>query len=198
MSLEAHIELVGRRINQLAGRLRDSGFEFDHPDEALPGPELHASEAIARIENEIGALPLALKLFWMRIGSVNLCGFHPDWLPHSNLEGDYYPDPLVIAPPSLAIAELEEFLADKAERERCGFPYCVPIAPDDKHKANVSGGMYYNISVPAVADDPPLNDEWHRTTFVNYLERAVSWAGFPGLERYPDHTWPIAKLVADL
>jgi hypothetical protein len=55
--------------------------------------------------------------------------------------------------------------------------------------------MWYNLSVPAVADDPPLNDEWHHTTFVSYLELAVQWGGFPGLADCPGHTWPVAELV---
>jgi hypothetical protein len=94
--------------------------------------------------------------------------------------------------------ELDEFLADKEERLRCDDPYLIPIAPDDYHKEGVSGGMWYNVSVPAVADDPPLNDEWHGTTFVDYLELAVRWAGFPGLFRCPGHSWPVAELVGDL
>ena len=57
--------------------------------------------------------------------------------------------------------------------------------------------MWYNVSVPAVADDPPLNDEWHRTTFVSHLELAVRWGGFPGLERCPEHSWPLRALVGE-
>jgi hypothetical protein len=98
----------------------------------------------------------------------------------------------------VAIGELDEFLADREERLRHNFPYLVPIAPDSYHKADVSGGMWYNISVPAVAVDPPLNDEWHGTSFVNYLELAVKWSGFPGLSCCPGHTWPIAELVVGL
>jgi hypothetical protein len=201
MSLEARIETAGRRIKELSRRLVDRGFEFDRPEEVFPGPEPDAEESIARIEREAGTLPLALKLFWLRVGSVDFCGAHPDWelLPdHADFEPDLYPDPLVIYPPSMAMEELEEFLADREERLRCDYPYVVPIAPDAKHKADVSGGMFYNISVPAVADDPPLNDQWHQTTLTNYLELAVKWAGFPGLERCPRHNWPIAELVRDL
>ena len=64
-------------------------------------------------------------------------------------------------------------------------PYCVPVAPDAYHKQNVSGGMWYNLSVPAVTDDPPLNDERHRTTFVGYLELALRWGGFPRTRLLP-------------
>jgi len=191
MSLEARIDLVGKRIRVLSQRLAASGFDYERLDEVFPGPESGTTEAISRIEREVGLLPLALKLFWQRVGSVDFCGSHPAW----ELHGERYPDPLVVYPPSYAIEELEEFLADREERLKCDFPYVVPIAPDYYHKANVSGGMFYNISVPAIADDPPLNDEWHKTTFVNYLELSTKWAGFPGLERCSEHTWPVAKLT---
>jgi hypothetical protein len=189
VSLEARINLIGESLRDLVKRLGEHSYEFERAEEVLPGPESDTVEAIARIEKEAGLLPEALKLFWLRIGSVDLCGSHSKW------EGTEYPDPLVVAPVSFALTELEDFLSDKEERLRFNCPYCVPIAPDYFHKANVSGGMYYNVSVPALAADPPLNDEWHKTTFVNYLEIALSWAGFPGLARYPDHSWPIAELV---
>ena len=189
MSLEARINLIGESLRDLVRHLGEHGFEFERAEEVLPGPESDTVEAIARIEKEVGVLPEALKLFWFRIGSVDLCGSHRKW------GGAEYPDPLVVAPVSFALTELEDFLGDKEERLRFNCPYCVPIAPDYFHKANVSGSMYYNVSVPAVAADPPLNDEWHKTTFVNYLEIALSWAGFPGLDRYPGHSWPIAELV---
>ncbi|HEY7115262.1 MAG TPA: hypothetical protein VH475_01680, partial [Tepidisphaeraceae bacterium] len=88
-----------------------------------------------------------------------------------------------------------EFLADRAERLRRNFPYAVPIAPDRYHKADVSGGMWYGVSLPAVADDPPLNHEPHRTTFVGYLELTLRWGGFPGLDRSPGHNWPDGEIV---
>jgi hypothetical protein len=192
MSLETRIDWVGNSIRILVRSLTKRGYQFERPAEVFPGPERATAGAIARIEREIGHLPLALKLFWQRIGSVDLCGSHADW------DGCDYPDPLIVYPPSVAIGELVDFLADRDERLRCNFPYLVPIAPDSYHKAHVSGGMWYNISVPAVADDPPLNDEWHGTTFVSYLELAVRWAGLPGLSVCPGHTWPIVELVGGL
>jgi len=189
MTLESRINAVGDSIRLLVERLTERGFVFERPDDLFPGPENGAAAAIVRIERDVGVLPLALKLFWRQVGSVDLCGYHPNW------EGCDYPDPLVVYPPSVAIQELDEFLGDKEERLRCNFPYLVPIAPDDYHKENVSGGMWYNVSVPAVADDPPLNDEWHHTTFVAYLELALQWAGFPGLSRSPGHSWPVQDLV---
>lgn len=189
MTLERRINSVGDSIRLLVKRLAERGFDFERPAEVFPGPERGAAEAIARIEREVGGVPLAMKLFWQNVGSVDLCGFHPEW------QGCDNPDALVVFPPSVAIDELDEFLSDKEERLRHRFPYLIPIAPDDLHKIHVSGGMWCNVSVPAVADDPPLNDEWHRTTFVAYLEEAIRWAGFPGLWDCQKHSWPIEELT---
>lgn len=188
MTLESRINAVGDSIRLLVKRLNERGFEFECPAEVFPGPEDGAAAAIARIEREVGAVPLALRLFWQRVGSVNFCGSHAEW------QGNEYPDPLVVYPPSAAIDELEQFLADREERLRCSLPFLVPVAPDALHKEDVSGGMWYNVNVPALADDPPLNDEPHHTTLVGYLELAVQWGGFPGLSDGPG-TWPIAELV---
>ena len=191
MTIEGRINSIGDSIRLLVRRLAERGFIFERPVEVFPGPEAGTEAAIARIESEVGAVPLALKLFWLNVGSVDLCGFHPGWT------GCEDPDALVVLPPSFAIHELMEFMSDKDERLQCNFPYLIPISPDHLHKIHVSGGMWYNVSVPAVADDPPLNDEWHKTTFVAYLEEAVRWAGFPGLSECPGHLWPIEELLGN-
>jgi hypothetical protein len=189
MTIESRIDAAKVAIHSLVNWLKERRFQFDRPDAVLSGAEHHTGASIARIEREVGIVPLALKLFWLRIGSVDLCGSHPEW------QGCEYPDPLVVYPPSVAIDELDHFLSDRAGRVQCDLPYLIPIAPDLKHKGDVSGGMWYNVSVPAVADDPPLNDEWHRTTFLGYLELAIQWAGFPGLARCARHSWPLADLT---
>lgn len=193
--MEEQIDSIGRRLEILKERLDDEGFQFENEDEVLPGPEDDAEEIIEEIESGAGIIPVSLKLFWQRVGSVNFCGGHPEWELDPGCEPENYTDPIVVYPPSAALAELEDFLSDKEERLRSNFPFVVPIGPDFYHKADVSGGMFYNISIPAIADDPPLNDEWHKTTFLNYMEIALKLGGFPGLEKYPKHTWPIAKLV---
>jgi hypothetical protein len=198
MSLESRILTAAERIAKIARRLPALGYRFRRPSVAFPGPEAGTEDAIARIEREVGPLPLALKTFWRLVGSVDLTAHYTTWRP-----AEYpwtaceYPDPLVVYPPSVAVAELDEFLGDREERMRSDAPYVVPVAPDDLHKDNVSGGMFYNLTVPAVAEDPPLNDERHRTTFVGYLELTVRWGGFPGLDRCPGHEWPLGELVAE-
>jgi hypothetical protein len=192
LDLGDRIVSAGRGIELLAQRLRAFGYLFDSPQEVFPGPAPETEQVIERIEREIGPLPLAIKLFWRRVGSVNFMGEHPEW------EGCAYPDPLVVFPPIYALDELDQFLADREERLRCDFPYVVPIAPDPINKENASGGMWYNLNVPAVADDPPLNDEQHGTTFVNYLDLAIRWGGFPGLDRCPEHNYPLTEICRDL
>jgi hypothetical protein len=188
MQLDERIISVGNNLDRLVRRLDDLGYEFYDRTEAFLGPAPDTEASIERIEREIGELPLAIKLFWRLVGSVNFIGDHPQW------HGCDYPDPIVIFPPVGALAELDDFLSDKEQRLTYNCPFRVPIAPDPLHKQNVSGGMWYNLNVPAVADDPPLNDERHRTSFVAYLELAVQWCGFPGLEQCPDHTYPLDAL----
>lgn len=187
---EHRIELVRESLYSIVTNLRALGYRFEDPSRVLPGPEPGTGGDIQKIEREIGALPAALKSFWTIIGSVGLSGSHPDW------DGCEYPDPLIIYPPSVAIQELDEFLADREERERCNFPYRVPIAPDALHKANVSGGMWLNIDVPAKADDPPLNEAPGEMTFLEYLDLAVRWGGFLGLRDCSGHSWPLARITS--
>ena len=43
--------------------------------------------------------------------------------------------------------------------------------------------------------DPPVLEEPHNTTFLHYLDIALSWGGFPGLEHADTgHTWPLPAL----
>ncbi len=187
MSIEQRILAVGQQIPPLAIRLHNLGYTFQDYDEVFPGPEEGTEAAIERLEREVGVLPLAIKFFWRVVGSVNFMGEHPGW------GGCDYPDPLIVYPPSAALEELEFYIPDRELRLKNDEPYIIPIAPDDYHKANVSGGMWYNLSVPA-ADDPPLNDERHEMTFVSYLEFTIGWGGFPGLDQCPKHNWPLAQI----
>jgi hypothetical protein len=116
MSLEARILTVGEQIAKIARRLPSLGYEFQRPSAVFPGPEPATEDAIARIEREAGALPLALKAFWRSVGSVDFTARHrrsqPVDYPWAGCE---YPDPLVVYPPSAAISELDEFLGDREE-----------------------------------------------------------------------------------
>lgn len=188
--IDDRLRVIAAGITTLVSRLRSRGFLFDSDAQVFPGVDPNVERHIHRIEQEIGTVPYAVAQFWRTIGSVDLCGSHPNWT------GCDLPDPLVVFPASVAAKELQEFLDDREERMKYNFPYLIPISPDEYHKENVSGGMWYNVNCPAIADDPSLNDERHRTTFLGYLEIALRWGGFPGLERCHGNTWPIERLIA--
>jgi hypothetical protein len=116
-------------------------------------------------------------------------GSHPEW------NGCDYPDPLVVYPPSVALDELDEYLEDKEERDKNGWPYAIVIAPDFYHKEDVSGGPPYSVAVPATTNDPPLDYEERGISFVEYLELSLQYGGFPGLEECDNHNWPLESIV---
>lgn len=191
-SIDARVERIANALDVLVTRLRLLGYEFDCPEAVLPGPEPTVDAHIRQIEVAVGPVPYALAAFWRRVGSVDFCGSHSDWF------GCQYPDPLVVAPASQAVIELDEFLADREERLRCRFPYVIPISPDDYHKEDEGGGMWYNVSCPGKSADPLVRDERHKVTFLNYLELSLRWGGFLGLDRATDHNWPLQQLTIDL
>lgn len=191
-SVDERIKRIADVLPIIINRLTDLGFNFYHPERVFPGPEPDVADSIRRIESEIGAVPYAVSHFWRHIGSVDLTGTHDEWY------GCEYPDSLVVLPASEAIGELDDFLADREERLAADFPYLIPIAPDNYHKEDVSGGMWYNVNCPATDDNPIVNDERHRATFLDYLDLAIHWGGFPGLDIAENHNWPIDTLSAGL
>jgi hypothetical protein len=68
------------------------------------------------------------------------------------------------------------------EWEECDGLTELALAPDDFHKANISGGDPYGMEVPNAAADGVFLD-WHNAYFVDYLRTAFQWGGFPGWER---------------
>lgn len=192
LAIDSRIESIADALSLLVRRLQVLGYDFADSQRVLPGPESDVDSSIRRIEAEVGPVPYALAAFWRRVGSIDLRGSHHEWI------GCDYPDPLVIEPVSVAITELDEFIADREERMRYEFPYAIPISGDEYHKEDVSGGMWYNVSCPATSADPVINAERHHKTFLGYLELALKWGGFPGLDRVSGHTWPIQHLAINI
>ncbi len=192
VAIDERIGRISLALPVLVSRLKQRGYRFARPTSVLPGPEPTVDASIHRIEAEIGPVPYALVQFWKKIGSVDLCGSHPEWY------GCDYPDPLVIDPASQAVAELQEFLDDREERMRYDFPYVIPISADDYHKEDVSGGMWYNVDCPATAEDPFVNDERHHLPLLDYVELALKMGGFLGLDNCSHHTWPVCELAIDV
>jgi hypothetical protein len=163
---------------------------------------------LARLEKAAGGpLPLSLRAWYEQVGGVSLMGSHAvlNAVEFSNrgtldqfkvlVRGQAMPAPPAgedIAPDPLVIHPLEEML-EQADGDEGGDELQLVIAPDDLHKANVSGDAYY-ISLPDARADFEF-DDWHKSTFVNYLRAAFRWGGFPGWERSPN---PPRQQIAEL
>ena len=182
------LQKTNQRLERLRDFLESQHFAFHYPDEVLPGPDPNSGEVIERIEAEVGRIPEALTQFYRIIGSVNFSGSCEEW------DGCDYPDALIVYPAAVAQAELDDFLVQKEDYLSAFGTFRIPIAPDYYHKAGVSGGMWYGVPVPAASEDPPLLEERHGTTFLRYLEIALDWGGFPGLEHAGTHTWPLSGM----
>jgi hypothetical protein len=74
----------------------------------------------------------------------------------------------------------------------------LDICADHDFKYRKSGSGSYEIAIPDQAADGVLLEEWHRTTFVEYLRICCRWAGFPGLEAFRNPPEDIASLTEGL
>jgi hypothetical protein len=172
------MQRVRANVELLRDLLPEAGYVFA-PDEGLPvfePPPEDTSSQLDELEAEVGRLPLALRCWLEQVGQVNLVGAHPGW-------GYDYGDPLVVqAPVDYVLAEYAGWAADRGTKWDRG-SFTVDLAPDDLHKANISGGPPYAMAVPNAAVDGVLLWEQHQTTFVNYLRICFRWGGFPGWDR---------------
>ena len=176
-------------------------------------PDKKTSRLLAKLEKAVGGpLPLSLRAWYEQVGGVSLMGSDSvlnavDFSNRSTLVQfeslvgqhaapvpppgeEYAPDPLVIYP-------LEELLGQASDRDDGESDDVselqLVISPDDLHKANVSGDAYY-VSLPDARADFQF-DDWHKSTFVNYLRVTFQWGGFPGWERSKN---PPRKEIAEL
>ena len=74
---EETMRRVRLNVETIVERLRGIGYEFAYPDQVLVGPEPEVLRAIDALERQVGPLPLALRVFYEKVGSVCLMGSHP-------------------------------------------------------------------------------------------------------------------------
>lgn len=175
-----NIELLIPRLTELGYQFGSPGMETDGLVESLPPvfspPAANVDDLIATLERQAGPLPLALKAFYQVVGGVNLEGRDPDWLYDG---GMYGLDPLEVYPLD---EDLVEWCLDPDALGEDEEPYRIALAPDYYHKYGISGGAPYEIAIPNLAIDAPLLNEWHETTFVNYLRICFECGGMSGLD----------------
>lgn len=161
-------------------------------------------EAISEIEKNVGVLPLSLRAFYEVVGSVNLIGQCPSWrnlLPkgienitqfmndHPTFDWKSYSldhglDPLFVWSPEMVLLMYDSLkMMANSVGDEMDIPFLLNVAPDHFSKYGMGGDGPYVVAIPSLAADAPLLDEWHHTTFVNYLRISFQWGGMPGLER---------------
>jgi hypothetical protein len=187
-----------RNVEALKSLLPSIGWRFRFPMtgppselcvHALPGPDVQ--EKIAQLEALCGPLPASIRAWWEVVGNVCFMRVPPD-------EQEYpLPDPLVVEPIESVIVEFHEWASDP---ERRGFEprFRAPLAPDELHKDDISGGAPYELDLPSAAADFVLLNEWHNATFVSYLRDAFRWAGVPGWSRAPHTAARVAAISREL
>jgi hypothetical protein len=152
-----------------------------------PPPDIH--KRIADFETEYGTLPLSLRAFYAVVGEVNLIGRHPAIDPKDNTVAT---DPLVVYALDEGAVEYDD------EDEEGESPRAITIAPDDLHKANMSGGDPYEMAIPDLRADGELASERHGLFFVDYLRLSFRFGGFPGYDGIENVPAELAQLRAGL
>jgi hypothetical protein len=168
----------------------------------LAPPSADARHRLDELEGIVGALPLSLCAFYQEVGSVNLVGALPRWMAlrpggnvgqvefakaHPDFDWTNYSldrglDPLFVHAITVLLAILRQERAVAEELDEPP-PTELDIAPDYTFKYGMGDGAPYSIKLPCLAIDARLREEWHDTTFVNYLRICFRWGGMPGLER---------------
>ncbi|WP_328394867.1 hypothetical protein [Nocardia sp. NBC_00416] len=102
---------------------------------------------------------------------------------------DETPDPLVI-PPVLRLGLAWDEYREQREEDSAlildGFDF--DFAPDELHKANISGSTHYITLTQRVADPVIWGvDARPDISLVDYLRLSISWGGMPGWSFDPDH-----------
>jgi hypothetical protein len=174
-----------RNVEALKSLLPSIGWPFKFPMSSPPSdlcvhapPRPDVQEKIAALEALCGPLPVSIRAWWEVVGTVCFMRVPPD-------EQEYpLPDPLVVEPIEAVIAEFHEWESD-VEYRRLVPRFRAPLAPDEFHKDNISGGAPYELELPSSTADGVLLNEWHNATFVAYLREAFRWAGVPGWSRAP-------------
>jgi hypothetical protein len=182
---------VARHVARIAERL--AGLGFVPADDRIPvfEPPTDADrEELDRIEEELGGLPAAFAACLRQVGAVDFTGdcpalrlsYHERRAVSGMPPGADFPDPLVI--PSI------EFLSYRWEDREEDEEFVFPFAPDELHKANISGGTH-DLYLPDSAD-PVLDGVAGRPgiTLVEYLRTSIRWGGFPGWEFAADQAPP--------
>lgn len=186
-----------QNVETLVDRLQTEGFTTTwNDDDATPRPARFpptdgASALADWMEEAFAPFPMTVAAWIRQVGDVWLVGEHPRW------SESILADPLVV--------EFEHTVHGGGAREyyegewklwtendnRDAHPFQLDFAPDDLHKANISGGGPYGILLSGSAVDGLVGPT---TWFVDDLNDAFAAGGFPGALRAEGYVDPPAGL----
>ncbi len=194
----ATMRRVAQNADLVAERLRQRGWRPLSNEDLRVRPHASDQATIEAVENLSGEpVPPSLAAFWQVVGGIDFAwdytrGPCPDLgvgLAMNEM------DPLCVDPP-VAVEHVLDHWQELAEDPDWDEPLRIDLAPDDLHKANISGGDPYAILVPFRGGDPRFDGEAHDLPFVDYLRLSFKWAGFPGLEAHGERD-DVRRFVAD-
>ncbi|AUY49072.1 hypothetical protein C2142_09090 [Streptomyces sp. CB01881] len=186
-----------RRVHRHVGRLGDAPAELGLVPiaglDALKPPTPADHVELDALAEEAGALPFALDACLRHVGRVVFAGDCPA-VDLTWTEGDQY-DVAGLYPDPLVLPDVEhlrhcwdghrEPLRDRPESEGAGFLF--EFAPDELHKANISGSTHDILLAEATADPVVRGvDGRPGITLVEYLRLSIAWGGMPGWSLQPD------------
>ncbi|MGD0638130.1 MAG: hypothetical protein ABSA72_08855 [Nitrososphaerales archaeon] len=183
---DATMQRVSENVDVIVDYLDATGYRFAYPDLRRHPPTPDDLHALDNLHARVGAIPSALRSCLAIVGEVWLCGTFSDSDPpmfaFEDLSG--YPmmtDPLVLPSGAWVDTELQEWDSnDWSEPKR---PWRLDFAPDELHKAGISGATH-DLLLPDENLDPVLLGVEGRSgiTLVEYLRVSMTWGGFPGFQ----------------
>ncbi|EDY42924.1 hypothetical protein [Streptomyces sp. SPB074] len=187
----ATMRRVAAHVDRLAERLTGLGLVPVMPvREPVTAEDLRELDALRA---ETGPVPPALDACLRQVGGAWFAGDCAA-LNECYATGNQYsaapvlPDPLVL-PTARYLRESWNAHRDAAEDGEEDFFF--DFAPDELHKANISGATH-DIDMSAYVADPVLHGVAGRPgiTLVAYLRLSIAWAGMPGWSFAAHHTPP--------
>lgn len=182
---------VREELLRIIELLYKQNYHFVNEEKVIGSPQKNVCEMVNRYNQKGIYIPLIYEAWLSEVGSVNLIGTHPEWgVPAYANDGIgdtteiLYTDPLVVECDESYINYLfQEWEVETSSRNKpCKPPFRLEVSPDHLHKANISGGMPYQLSTDKLAIDTILLNERHGMTFFGYLKHSLTWGGFPGFD----------------
>ncbi|MGW0992806.1 hypothetical protein ACWD5V_05755 [Streptomyces sp. NPDC002523] len=178
---------VGRLAEQLADLGLGAGGLLWTPPTSTSRAELDG------LAQEIGTIPVALDACLRFVGGAYFAGdcsalnlFHKSG--HQSLSAGVLPDPLVLPDVDSLRFCWDEYREEAEEDpELSGEGFVFEFAPDELHKANISGATH-DVWMSERVADPVIHgiDQRPGITLVEYLRLSISWGGMPGWSFHPD------------